>query len=118
MPVWRSSVSEARRREAMAAYVMGEQKRPLPVIVAVRDLLTLFEHVIFGLIVGNRGRHRGLLAILGVVVRVLVVGVLILGVAVGTGCHGCESCLPVSGMQTGDHASVWLAGTESRCERR
>ena len=31
--------------------------RALLVVVAVGDLLTLFEHVIFGLIVGNLGRH-------------------------------------------------------------
>jgi hypothetical protein len=30
-------------------------------------------------------------------VGVLVVGVLVLGVAVGIGCHGSESCLPVRG---------------------
>src|SRR5262249_7079987 len=70
------------------------------VIVAVGDLLTLFEHVIFGLVVGNRGRHRGLLAILGVVVGVLVVGVLVLGFAPGAGAHGCESYLPVPGTQS------------------
>src|SRR5690348_6161217 len=84
-------------------------RRPLPVIlvVAVRDLLTLFEHVIFGLVVGNRGGCRGLLAILGVIVGVLVVGVLILGVAVSAGCHGRESSVPVSGMQK-RLVGVWL----------
>src|SRR6266566_2707770 len=68
--------------------------RRLPVVVAVEDLLTLFEHVIFRLVVGNRGRCRRLLAVLGV-----VVGVLILGVAAGARCHGCEFCVPVSGTQ-------------------
>ena len=61
---------------------------PLPLVVAVGDLLTLFEHVIFGLVVGDLGRYRGLLAVLGVVVGVLVVGVLILGIAAGAGNHG------------------------------
>jgi len=55
-----------------------------PVVVPVRDLLTLFEHVIFGLVVGNPGRRRGLLAILRAVAGVLVVDVLILG-----GCCRC-----------------------------
>src|SRR5215467_14547436 len=92
------------------------QTLPVVVIVAIGDLLALFEHVIFGLVVGNPGRHRGLLAIFGVVVRVLVVGVLILGVAAGAGCHGFESCLPVFGTQTGGHAfgaltePVWVSG--------
>jgi len=40
-----------------------------------------------------------LLAILGIMVRVLVVGVLVLGIAVNAGCHGCEFCLPVPGTQ-------------------
>src|SRR5215471_16283189 len=53
----------------------------------MRYLLTLLEHVAFGLVVGDARRHRGLLAILGV-----VVGVLINRVAVGLGCHACESC--------------------------
>jgi len=47
----------------------------------------LFEHVVDGLVVGNLLRHRRLLAVLGVVVRVLVVGVLVLWVAVEAGCH-------------------------------
>src|SRR5215475_8676981 len=79
------------------------KRQTLSVVVAVGDLLTLFEHVIFGLVVGNPGRHRGLLAVLGVVVGVLVVGVLILGVAAGARNHGCESYLPVPGTQTGGH---------------
>jgi hypothetical protein len=33
-------------------------------------------------------------------VGILVVGVLVLGIAVGAGCHGCESCLPVPRTQT------------------
>ena len=73
--------------------------RPLSVVLAVRDFLALFEHVFFGLVVGNFCGRRGLLAILGVMVGVLVVGVLVLGVAIGAGCHGCESCLPVPGTQ-------------------
>lgn len=66
------------------------------------DFLTLFGHVVFGLVVGNLCRRRGLLAILGLVVCVLVVGVFILGVAIGAGCHGCEFLLQVPGTQTGD----------------
>ena len=50
---------------------------PLSVVFAVGDLLTLFEHVSFG----------------------LVVGVLILGVAIAAGSHGCESYSQVPGMQ-------------------
>src|SRR5262245_6453691 len=73
--------------------------RALLVVVAVGDLLTLFEHVIFGLVVGNLTRHRGLVAIFGVVVRVLVVGVLVLWVAVAAGSHGCECCVRVPGTQ-------------------
>ena len=46
--------------------------------------MTLFEHVIFGLVVGDLGRYRGLLVVLGV----LVVGVLILWIAAGPGNHG------------------------------
>src|SRR5215475_15616362 len=65
--------------------------RPLPVVLAVRDFLALFEHVFFRLVVGDAGWRRGLLAILGVVVGILVVGVLVLGVVVGAGCHGCEA---------------------------
>jgi hypothetical protein len=42
-----------------------------------------------------------LLAILHVMVCVLVVGVLVLGVAVDAGCHGCEFRLKVPGTQTG-----------------
>jgi hypothetical protein len=72
--------------------------RPLPVVVAVRNLLTLFEHVIFGLVIGDRGRLRRLFTILGI-----VVGVLILRVAAGAGCHGCESCAPVSWRNAGGH---------------
>ena len=59
--------------------------RPLPVVFAVGDFLALFEHVCFGLVVGNLFWRRRLLAILGVMVGVLVVGVLVLGVAVGAG---------------------------------
>ena len=77
----------------------ADECRLLPVILAVRDFLALFEHVFFGLVVGNFFWRRGLLAILGVMVGVLVVGVLVLGVAVGAGWHGCESCLPVPGTQ-------------------
>ena len=51
--------------------------------------------VCFGLVVGNICWRRGLLTILGVMVGILVVGVLVLGVAVGVGCHGCESCSQV-----------------------
>ena len=40
--------------------------RLLPVVLAIRDFLALFEHVFFGLLVGNTGRRRGLPAILGV----------------------------------------------------
>src|SRR6266516_1918871 len=79
----------------------------LSVVVAVRDLLTLFEHVIFGLVVGNRGRRRGLLAIFGVVVGVLVVGVFILGVAAGAGDHGCESYCQCPGRKTVILAGAW-----------
>src|SRR5262249_20091431 len=50
--------------------------------------MTLFEHVIFGLVVGDLGRYRGLLVVLGVVVGVLVVGVLILWIAAGPGYDG------------------------------
>jgi carbonic anhydrase/acetyltransferase-like protein (isoleucine patch superfamily) len=75
--------------------------RPLPVVLAVRDFLALFEHVFFGLVVGNAGWRRGLVAILDVMIGILVVGVLVLGVAVGAGCHGCESCSKVPGTQTG-----------------
>jgi len=77
-----------------------EEYRPLPVVLAVRDFLALFEHVCFGFVVGNFCWRRGLLAILGIMVGILVVGVLVLGVAVGTGCHGCECCLQVAGTQT------------------
>src|SRR5437667_10089971 len=63
----------------------------LSVVVAVRDLLTLSEHGIFALVVGNRGRRRGLLAILGVVVGVLVVRVFILGVPARSAVHRCEA---------------------------
>src|SRR5262245_37527937 len=73
--------------------------RPLLVVVAVGDLLTLFERVSFGRVVGNLARHRGLVAIFGVVVRVLVVGVLVLWVAVAAGSHGCECCVRVPGTQ-------------------
>ncbi len=59
----------------------------------------MFEHVFFGLVVGNIGRRRGLPAILGIVVRVLVVGVLVLGITVDAGCHGCEFRLPLPGTQ-------------------
>jgi hypothetical protein len=83
--------------------------RPLPVVAAVGDFLTLFGHVISRLAVGNRGRRRGLLAILGVVVGVLVVGVLILRVAAGTGYQGRESCVPVPGTQ--DRRSLWPSGS-------
>jgi hypothetical protein len=48
------------------------QCRLLPVVLAIRDFLALFEYVFFGLLVGNTGRRRGLPAILGVMVRVLV----------------------------------------------
>ena len=79
----------------------ADECRLLPVILAVRDFLALFEHVFFGLVVGNICRRRGLLAILDVMVCVLVVGVLVLGVAVDAGCHGCEFRLKVPGTQTG-----------------
>jgi hypothetical protein len=78
--------------------------RPLPVVAAVGDLLTLFGHVISRLAVGNRGRRRALLAILGV-----VVGLLILRVAAGTGYQGRESCVPVPGTQ--DRRSLWPSGS-------
>jgi hypothetical protein len=50
--------------------------------------LALFEHVVFGLVVGDLSRHRGLLAVFGVVVGVLVVGVLVLGIAAGARNNG------------------------------
>jgi hypothetical protein len=74
--------------------------RPLLVVFAVRDFLALFEHVFFGLVVGNFFWRGGLLTILGVVVGVFVVGVLVLGVAVDAGWHACESCLQVPATQT------------------
>ena len=77
-----------------------DDRRPLAVVLGVRDFLALFEHVFFGLVVGNICWRRGLLAILGVMAGVLVVGVLVLGVTAGAGCHGCESCLQVPGTQT------------------
>jgi hypothetical protein len=58
------------------------------VILVVRDFLPLLEHVGFGFFIGNLVWRRGLLAILGVVVRVLVAGVLVFGVAVEARCHG------------------------------
>jgi hypothetical protein len=76
-----------------------EPARPLSVVLAVRDFLALLEPVFFGLVIGNFCGRRGLLAILRVMVGVFVVGVLLLGVGVGAGCHGCESCLPVPGTQ-------------------
>jgi hypothetical protein len=63
------------------------EQRPLPVVLAVRNFLALFEHVCFGLVVGNIYWRRGLLTILGVMVGIFVVGVLVLGVAIGAGCH-------------------------------
>ena len=83
-----------------------EQGKQLPVVLAVRDFLALFEHVFFGFVVGNICRRRGLLAILGITVCVLVVCVLVLGVAVDAGCHGCESCFQVSGTQPAAGAAV------------
>ena len=74
--------------------------RALLVILAVRNFLPLFEHVFFWLVVGNICWRRGLLTILSVMVRILVVGVLVLRVAVGTGCHGRESCVQLPGTQT------------------
>jgi hypothetical protein len=78
----------------------------LPVVLAVRDFLALFEHVFFGLLVGNTGRRGGLPAILGVMVRVLVVGVLVFGIAVSARCHGCEFCWSVPGTQPGARAGT------------
>jgi hypothetical protein len=78
----------------------------LPVVLAVRDFLALFEHVFFRLFVGNTGWCRGLPAILGVMVRVLVVGVLVLGIAVDARCHGCEFCWPAPGTQPVARAST------------
>jgi len=66
----------------------------------------LFEHVFFGLLVGNIGWRRGLPAILGIMVRVLVVGVLVLGIAVDAGGHGCESRLPLPGTQPAARAGT------------
>ncbi|HEY0998736.1 MAG TPA: hypothetical protein VGD83_03780 [Streptosporangiaceae bacterium] len=66
----------------------------------------MFEHVFFGLLIGNTGRRRGLPAILGIVIRVLVVGILVLGIAVDTGCHGCEFCLPVPRTQEAARAGT------------
>jgi hypothetical protein len=45
-----------------------DEYRLLSVALAVRDFLALFEHVFFGLVVGNICRRRGLFAILGVMV--------------------------------------------------
>jgi hypothetical protein len=42
-------------------------------------------------------------------VRVLVVGVLVLGIAVGARCHGCEFCLPVPGTQPAARAGTGQA---------
>jgi len=89
----------------------------LPVVLAVRNFLALFENVFFGLIVGDFYWRRRLLTILGVMVGILVVGVLILGVAIGAGCHGCESCVQAPGAQTSgcagpsaEHLIWWLMG--------
>ena len=96
--------ADLRSAQSASSVVLGRRPvvyRPLPVVVAIWDFLTLFEHVVFGFVVGNPRRRRGLLAILGVTVCVLVVGVLVLGIAVGVRCHGCEFCSPVPGTQTG-----------------
>jgi len=61
-------------------------------LVVVRDRLALFKHVRFRFVVRNLVRHRGLLAILDVEVRVLVVGVLVLWVAFEAGGH--DSIVP------------------------
>jgi hypothetical protein len=45
------------------------------------------------------------------VVRVLVVGVLVLGIAVDTGCHGCEFCLPVPRTQEAARAGTGYSMT-------
>src|SRR6185437_11250557 len=95
-----------------------EEYRPLPVVLAVRDFLALFEHVCFGFVVGNFCWRRGLLAILGIMVGILVVGVLVLGVAVGTGCHGCECCLQVAWTQTSSPRWCWAVGGSSRRSRK
>jgi hypothetical protein len=42
-------------------------------------------------------------------VRILVVGVLVLGIAVDAGCHGCEFCLPVPGTQQAARAGTGYA---------
>ena len=44
--------------------------------------------------------------ILGVMVRVLVVGVLVLGIAVDAGCHGGEFCWPAPGTQSAARAGT------------
>ena len=80
---------------------MVRRDRPLLLVVAVGHFLTLLEHIVFGLVVRDFCRCRRLLPILGVVIRVFVVGVLVLRVAVGVGCHGCESCRTVTGTQSG-----------------
>ena len=88
-----------------------ESARLLSVVFAVRDLLALLEHVFFGLLVGNTGWRRWLPAILGIVVRVLVVGVLVLGITVDAGCHGCEFRVPLPGTQPAARAGTWYSMT-------
>jgi len=66
----------------------------------------LFEHVFFGFLGGNIGCRRRLPAMLGIMVGLVVVGVLVLGIAVDAGCHGCESRLPLPGTQPAARAGT------------
>ncbi len=68
--------------QAAAGLRWGELASCCRVVLAVRDIQALFEHVLFGLAVRDTGRHGGQLTIAGVMVCVLVIGVLVLGGAV------------------------------------
>jgi len=56
----RGRVTHQGSAESAPSFDLGTRPveyQPLPVLVAVWDFLTLFEHVVFGLVVGNLGRR-------------------------------------------------------------